>query len=125
MHGEEGRDECAASGEARQAIEHPKQQRGVGGMEQDIDQVESERAGAEQLGIHHVGDPEQRQPPVFVGGLEGPSNIFPRETGKDMLVFRNVQRVVEIEKIKARGWCKERQGQAGQATGYQPFERIP
>jgi len=82
------------------AGEEPKQrheQQGIDNMEGDIDQMVPPRIQAEDLYVHHMGDPGEGVPVVGMMGGKGPGDIVEREAGPYMGVFRDVFVVVEVD----------------------------
>ena len=118
MKREKRGDKPAAPPGAGHAGQHPEQQGCVCGVEENVGSMESGRCRALEFGVEHVGNPENRQPPLFVNGSECPADVGGRQARDDMFVVRDEQRVVEPDETIADGWPEDRQNQKDENRGH-------
>ena len=100
--------DCKERGDNPTAPERPSSETQEDKQQDGVDRVQSGtdkqvRAGihSEQLHVQHVRDPRQRKPVKRVHMREGPHDSRPGQTAKDLLVFRDVQRIIEVHKLMA------------------------
>ena len=114
-------DKRAPPGGARQALEQQEQQGGIGGMEQQTDQVVPPCVKAEQLHVQQMRDPRHWMPVLEAGvaGLKGPDQVSPRQALLHVRVGGHVAVVIIIDEIVPGHRPKSRQGHGAQQRANQ------
>ena len=96
MPGEQRSDKRRRPQGIREPQQQRKQQRGVGRVEQHVDEMMRAGIGAEQFAIQHVREPGERMPVRRVETRERPAEAVPRQAGQHGMIFGDVFLVVEI-----------------------------
>ena len=77
-----------------------EEQRGVGGVQQHVDEVHRARIQAEQRAVRHVRQPRERMPVAGVVRGECLRDVRPVQTVFDEPIFRDVFWVVIVHEAK-------------------------
>ena len=117
------RDQGAAPNRAGHFLEEEQEQHSVGGVKQDVDEMMPARLHAEPFDIEHVGNPGQRNPIARCAGLESPGHTLEIEAGLDMRIFRDVNLIIESEKIVVEHGRENRKGDRSQGHANPPQAR--
>ena len=117
MQSEKRGDREAAPSQARGTLQNQKQEHRVGGMEKHVDGVLTRRVQAENLAIESMREPGDRVPVRRFRGLKSPNHGVPAESGTDLGIVGNVNRVVVIEKGSAGDRVIERERGQERAAG--------
>ena len=118
---EQRRDEKAASARARRPEQKPEQQRRVRRMQPDVRQMVALRPRAEQRGVHHVGNPQQRQPPLRMHRRESLPHALPPQAARHDRIVHDVLGIVQMQIVEPRRRPKQRPRGAEQQERQQDF----
>jgi len=99
MDGEEGRSKSGYPGIACGFIEEEIQKDHRTDMQKQTDDVMTGSIRAEKIPIQHVGKPRQGMPITEICGCDCPFHACRIDARLDMNIFRDVCRIVEVDKI--------------------------
>jgi len=100
MEREESGDEGAPPEGSRHTVEEPEQKKRTQDVQNQIRDMVSAGMQSVKLVIEHQGQPGQGMPEFRVGGAECPDNALRCNAGLDVMVFCDIDIVVNIDKVK-------------------------
>jgi hypothetical protein len=98
MKREERRDKGAAPESSCHAVKKPEEQQCAQYMQDKVGCVITARIHAVKLIIEHQGKPGQRMPEFGIGCAKRPAKSIERDSGLNVIVFRYVNMIIEIDK---------------------------
>jgi len=100
MEREESSDEGAFPDFPGHCREEPEQKKRTQDVQNQIRDMIPSGMETVKFIIEHQGQPGQGMPEFRVGGAEGPDNALRRDAGLNIEIFRNVDKIIEINKSK-------------------------
>ena len=121
---------AAACGTCR-LQQYPEQQQHIQGMQQHVDVVVPRWIQLKELVIQGVRQPRHRMPIAPFEGGECPLDGAPIQRGLDMQIFRDIRRVIVIDKLVMMCWIVKCDGRAdqqkteGPCVLFEPMQASP
>ena len=108
------RDKCArpdsasAARTARHLREQEKKKNCGRAVQQDIHKMMRTRLQSEKLTVQHVRHRRERMPIMGMDMGECPGNAVPAQTAMNLIVFADVNRIIEVDEFMAEGLAENR-----------------